>query len=413
MNERVRSVLQANQQFTQAKDEQEIVKVVLQLALELTGAVGASFVPLDDLGHPGAAVRKGHVPEPVSDAWLEYLALPSSRQKCAHCGKMGHATQTCHLLGSSNLEVSGIYCLPIRYSNYDLGVLNIFAPAPGLKQPDTPELLKSMIDSSSLAIANERLRRRELAMFDQFRSAREKIEHNPLEDVSGQLACLEDQLSVFEYKAQMDERTRLAREIHDGLAQTLAFIKLQVSQLQGAIERNDPSRSKRIADALYVSIAEAYRDAREAINMLRVVPGEPGEAQFENWLRQTVEEFDENTDLVVHLDVDLQTTFPEEIHFQLIRIVQEAMVNVRKHARASQIWVSCSELAESFVVEVRDDGEGFFFDDVTDASQHGIKGMKERAVLIGADLDFESQPGKGTLVRLLLPRQAEWSETSR
>lgn len=413
MDEKVRSVLHANQQFRQAKDEQEIVQVLLQLVLELSGAVGVSFVPLDDLGHPGAVVRKGQVPEPVSDAWLEYLALPSTRQKCAQCGKMGHRAQACHLLESSNLEATAIYCLPVRYFTHDLGVLNIFMPAPGLDQPETGELLMSMIESCSLAIANNRLRLRELAMFEQFRSAREKINLTAIGDCSGQLACLEDQLAVSEYKAQMDERARLAREIHDGLAQTLAFIKLQVAQLQSAVERNDSNRVKQIADALYGSIAEAYQDAREAINMLRVVPGEPGEARFGNWLRRTVEEFGENTDLIVHLEVDLQAILPEEIHFQLIRIVQEAMVNVRKHARATHIWVSCRESPEGFVVEVRDDGDGFFFGDVPEAAQHGIKGMRERALLIGAELKFDSQPGKGTLVHLVLPLRAEWSKSTR
>lgn len=143
--------------------------------------------------------------------------------------------------------------------------------------------------------------------------------------------------------------------------------------------------------------------------MLRVVPGEPGEARLEKWLRRMIEGFQENTDLQVNLvEYSVQRSFPNEIHLQVIRIIQEALINVRKHAHAHQVQISCREIDQVFVVEVKDDGQGFCADEVPEPSQHGLKGMRERAGLIGADLEFFSQPQQGTTVRLSLPIQPEW-----
>jgi len=404
-----RSVLDASRKLIEANDEKGIIQVVLQLAIELTGSTGASFVPLDDRGYPLAVVRQGQFNVSIPDAWLEYLASPSVRQKCSLCGQLGQLTQSCQLLDGPFSEASEIYCLPVRYADHDLGILNLFFPAPGSQQPDTLELLQFLLINSALAIANQRLQRRELAMFDQYRSVRQRVESKPLDELPGQPGCLEDRLIEIRYKIQMEERTRLAREIHDGLAQTLGFLKLQVAQLISSLDKNNPDRLRQISLSLHDALEDAYLGVRESINMLRVVPGEPGEARLGNWLRRTVEEFQENTDIRVNIEeLVIQSNFPDEVHLQLIRIIQEALVNVRKHAYAHQILISCREVDHVLVVEIQDDGRGFCADDVPEPSQHGLKGMRERAVLIGADLEFVSQPDQGTTVRIVLPLMAEW-----
>jgi two-component system nitrate/nitrite sensor histidine kinase NarX len=208
-------------------------------------------------------------------------------------------------------------------------------------------------------------------------------------------------MSELEYKTMMAERTRLAREIHDGLAQTLGFLKLQTAQMQSYLAQGE---RERLADSLRTSyriLAEAYLDARQAIDGLRIVPSEDG---LSGWLEQTVVEFKENTGLEVEL-VDLHDVdhLVPEVQAQLIRIVQEALSNVRKHARASQVWVSCQIVAEELILEVRDNGCGFSPEDIPGSSRYGLQGMRERTELISAEFQVISRPAAGTTVRVCLP----------
>jgi two-component system nitrate/nitrite sensor histidine kinase NarX len=149
------------------------------------------------------------------------------------------------------------------------------------------------------------------------------------------------------------------------------------------------------------TLADAYQEVRQAIDGLRITSDGSG---LEGWLRQTVVEIQENSGLVIQIcdpieDIDL----PPEIHAQLIRILQEALNNVRKHSQASQAWVSCYESDGDLVLEVRDDGIGYDIDDIPKSSRHGLRGMRERAELIGADFQIISLPMEGTTVRLRLP----------
>jgi signal transduction histidine kinase len=101
--------------------------------------------------------------------------------------------------------------------------------------------------------------------------------------------------------------------------------------------------------------------------------------------------------------MEVNSKVPSEVQAQLIRILQEALSNVRKHAVASQVWVSCFEQERDLVLEIRDDGLGFSPDDVTGHSRHGLRGMRERSELIGADFQVISRPKHGTIIRVCLP----------
>ena len=165
---------------------------------------------------------------------------------------------------------------------------------------------------------------------------------------------------------------------------------------QGQVERVSQS-----VDVFYTTLSDAYQDARQAIDGLRVSPPEDG---MGGWLEQMAGEFQELSGLPVVVEVvDLHVDLPPEIQAQLIRIMQEALSNVRKHARASQVWIACREVGADLALEVRDDGDGFAPEDVSSASQHGLRGMRERSELIGADFQVVSRPQEGTVVRVRLP----------
>jgi two-component system nitrate/nitrite sensor histidine kinase NarX len=208
-------------------------------------------------------------------------------------------------------------------------------------------------------------------------------------------------MAELEFKSMMGERSRLAREIHDGLAQTLGFLKLQTSQMQNFLLGGD---LERLAESIRIShkiLEEAYLDARQAIDGLRIAPSMEG---LSPWLEQTVIEFQENSGIQINLfDVHDANHLASEVQAQLIRIVQEALSNVRKHAHASQAWVACRMDAGDLVLEVRDDGCGFSPEDVPNSSRYGLQGMRERTEMIGAEFQVISRPQQGTTIRVRLP----------
>jgi two-component system nitrate/nitrite sensor histidine kinase NarX len=225
-----------------------------------------------------------------------------------------------------------------------------------------------------------------------------------LRTLAGQIALVIQNLNLMaelEYQAMMAERTRLAREIHDGLAQTLGFLKLQTAQMKNVLTQGDMERLQQSLDLSYETLSEAYLDARQAIDSLRIHPDGEGMA---GWLQQTVLEFQENSDLNVEISFeDRINDLPSEVQAQLIRILQESLNNVRKHAQASQAWVVCYTNGADMYLEVRDDGVGFRPEDVHGSSRYGLRGMRERAELIGAEFQVISCPKEGTTVSVRLP----------
>jgi signal transduction histidine kinase len=103
---------------------------------------------------------------------------------------------------------------------------------------------------------------------------------------------------------------------------------------------------------------------------------------------------------------DVSTDIPSEVQAQLVRIVQEVFTNIRKHSKAKNAWLVIKEWEDDLILEVGDDGQGFHPDDIPVLSQYGLRGMRERAELIGADFQVVSRPGQGTVIHLRLPARS-------
>jgi two-component system nitrate/nitrite sensor histidine kinase NarX len=224
-----------------------------------------------------------------------------------------------------------------------------------------------------------------------------------LQTIASQVALVVQQvnsISELEYKTMMDERTRLAREIHDGLAQTLGFLKLKMAQMRNYLENGDYARLGQTIPTCYETLSDAYQDARQAIDGLRISATSEG---LTGWIRQTIEEFQDYSGIEVNLcEPDLDLDLPPEVSAQLIRIVQEALSNIRKHAQASCVDVSCHKIGGDLLLEIHDNGQGFSPEDVRGPSQHGLRGMRERSELIGADFQVMSRPQEGTTISIRL-----------
>jgi two-component system nitrate/nitrite sensor histidine kinase NarX len=226
-----------------------------------------------------------------------------------------------------------------------------------------------------------------------------------LETLASQAALLIQNASLMvqvEYQAVVDERTRLAREIHDGLAQTLAFLKIQGAQMQKYLADGEIDRLTSTLQSNYRTLSDAYLDARQAIDNLRRMPS----ASLQGWIRNVADDFEQSTNLKVDLSkFALKVVYPPTVQAQLIRIVQEALNNVRKHAKARVVEIIGQQDGDQVLIQVRDDGLGFSPELVDASLRYGLRGMQERAEMIGADFQIMSQPGRGTNVslRLLAP----------
>ena len=228
-----------------------------------------------------------------------------------------------------------------------------------------------------------------------------------LQMVASQAALLieHNQMMIdLEYKVVVEERSRLAREIHDGIAQLLAFLKLQTGQMQTLLSQGHYNRLEQALKVSYQALAEAYLSIRQTIDDLHLTP-EDGLSQ---WLEKITADFHTSSGLPTGLTIQPGLhNLPDEVQLQLIRITQEALNNIRKHAKASQVTVSAREWEGDFILEIHDNGEGFSTEDIPGVSQYGLRGMRERSELMGADFQVISQPRQGTTVKVSLPVPVE------
>lgn len=212
------------------------------------------------------------------------------------------------------------------------------------------------------------------------------------------LASLEREAAVAQ------ERSLLASELHDSIAQSLAFLKLQVGRLHGALQRGDRPQLEAALQEVEAGVQESLADVRELLLHFRTRTNNEDIAQA---LRATLHKFELQTGLTTHLSLSGQgLPLGSDVQIQVLHIVQEALSNVRKHARAREVWVEV-ERAPQWRFEIRDDGQGFLAEDNPPDDTHvGLRIMRERAARIGAQVDVLSVPGSGTCVVLNLPEKA-------
>jgi two-component system NarL family sensor kinase len=199
--------------------------------------------------------------------------------------------------------------------------------------------------------------------------------------------------------ARSGERTRLAREIHDTLAQDLTAIALQLESALRDVPRDSPA-VPRIATALEVA-RNAMAQARASVLSLRADPleGRPLATALAALARRITSE----TGVRVTLHERGETALPYEVEGELFRIASEALANARRHADPSRVEIELAGDEGAVVLTVRDDGAGFD-PAARDADRYGLRGMEERARLAGGRLRIVSQPSGGTLVEAVVPR---------
>lgn len=264
---------------------------------------------------------------------------------------------------------STVVALPVRQQDRLLGEVELFFRADVVLRDHERSLLEALV--AHLATAIEGLR----------------------------LSALEREAAVSR------ERNLIAQELHDSIAQSLAFLKIQVQLLRGALSRGDALAVECTLAEIDDGVRESTGDVRELLVHFRtrVDVDDVGTA-----LRTTLSKFEHQTGIPAELRVDGHgVPIPADVQVQVLHVLQEALSNVRKHAGATRVRLSVAT-APRWRFEVEDDGRGFGADGPSPDETHvGLRIMHERAQRIGAALQVHSRPGGGTRVVLELPSPDE------
>jgi two-component system nitrate/nitrite sensor histidine kinase NarX len=296
------------------------------------------------------------------------------------CGICGRATLTQTTQFDSVLEVCQkqvrhiynaqqchtVYAVPLRHKSKVLGVYNLFMDEPQPLAEDIRYLFNSISEHLGMALENARLTRENIRI------------------------------------SLMNERTMLANQIHDSLAQTLAYAKMRLSVLNEALADNDQNRANRYLGDVEEAVDLAYSELRNLITQFRdridprgLVPA----------LREMVESFRKKANADVDfLNVAQDVVLTPEEEIQVFHIIQESLYNICKHARARHVVVTLDLHDNEYVVNVADDGVGLRGGPAADIGKSfGLTIMRERAAKLNGKLSIESRAAGGTTVRLTFP----------
>jgi len=233
-----------------------------------------------------------------------------------------------------------------------------------------------------------------LADADQVRSLLELLASHLAGGMQGLRAAAADKEA-----AVSSERGLLAQELHDSIAQSLAFMKIQVQLLRSAMSRDDRAALQRAVDEIDAGVKESYSDVRELLVHFRT---RADAEDIEPALRTTLHKFHNQTGLATDIVVEGHgVALPNDTQVQVLHVVQEALSNVRKHAGATAVKLRVVQ-APQWRFEVMDDGAGFDTAVSSDDTHVGLRIMAERARRIGAELAVTSTVGRGTTVSLSL-----------
>jgi two-component system nitrate/nitrite sensor histidine kinase NarX len=289
--------------------------------------------------------------QPQSQAHTRVIPIMASTALAfPHCRDAGYQT---------------LVAIPVQMQQRVLGEVNLFFRSSAELTDEVRELLEAM--TRHLASAMEGLR----------------------------ATALEREAAVAQ------ERSLLARELHDSIAQSLAFLKIQTQLLRDAVAKGDIAARDRSMGELDVGVRECYSDVRELLVHFRT---RTSEEDIEAALRTTLSKFEHQTGIATTLTMAGHgLPLPPDVQIQVLHMVQEALSNVRKHSGATRVELRVHRHPR-WCFEVQDNGAGFEVRAVPPDSMHvGLGIMRERAQRIGAAVQVDSSAGAGTCVRIELP----------
>jgi two-component system nitrate/nitrite sensor histidine kinase NarX len=369
----------ASSMNSDANTEQMLMRF-LQIMVRISGAkAGAVRVLTADGAHLRLAGSIGLTPALVEKE--RYVPL-----ECGICGKatlMQNAQfegilevcqkQVRHLYFAQHCRT--VYAVPMRHKGKVMGVYNLFMDNPEPLPEDIRYLFNSIGEHLGMALENSRLTRENMRI------------------------------------SLMNERTMLANQIHDSLAQTLAYAKMRLSVLSEALVDGDEAKASRYLGEVEEAVDMAYSELRNLISQFRdridprgLVPA----------LQELAESFSKKANADVDfLNVAQDVVLSPEDEIQVYHIIQESLYNICKHARARHVVVTLDLQDDQYVVNVADDGVGLQQSATSNMGKSfGLTIMRERAAKLNGSLTIESRPAGGTIVRLTFPSRHAVEEKS-
>lgn len=302
---------------------------------------------------------------------------PAVDSHCGHCGAAadGQTMVWATELGPCAQRSTGVYfghdcqrllAVPLQHRGRVLGVYNLFFAGTEAPGADVQAILRSVGELLGLALNNARLEE---------------------ENLRARLTS---------------ERQMMAAEVHDSLAQSLAFVKMRLPLLQDAVAAHDEERARQYCDDVRCAVTQAHASLRGIITHLRT-PMDP--LGLLHALGQSADSFRRGSGVELHFEngsPDL--TLAPEGELQVFHIVQEALSNIARHAAAGHAWLRIGRVIDGLVeILVEDDGGGLPAASPCGGAHYGMEIMRERARRIGGTLDIGSRAGGGTQVRLVFP----------
>lgn len=208
-------------------------------------------------------------------------------------------------------------------------------------------------------------------------------------------------LSVYLQYVREEERTRIAREVHDELGQSLTGLKLDLAWVSNRLPRSQRPLLDKI-ETMSGHVDETIQSIRRIATELR--PGILDDLGLVAALEWQANEFQSRTGIECHVSSTLQDTLLDaDLNTAFFRIFQETLTNIMRHAGATRVDVHSTRQGNMLVLTVRDNGRGILPGEIKDRRSIGLLGMEERAALLGGEFEITGEPGRGTLVTVRIP----------
>jgi signal transduction histidine kinase len=209
------------------------------------------------------------------------------------------------------------------------------------------------------------------------------------------------QLATHLQDIREDERTRIAREIHDELGQQLTGLKMDISWLSKKINGQAPEINQKLSESL-VLIDDTVKTVRRIATQLR--PSILDDLGLISAMEWQSEEFEKRFKIITVFKANITVLdIDAEVATGLFRVFQESLTNILRHSKASEVNASLHLEHESLTLQITDNGVGFEVDNIGEKKTLGLLGMKERTLMMGGTYQITSDPGMGTTVLITVP----------